>query len=107
VTITLRVTSARLGVNTFVVMVRDGAGNPVHAANTTLTLDMLDMDMGTQQITLVPLPRLSGSDGSSYTGTGALVMPGAWQAMVRLESTPGAPAIQAVFRFTVTDARGG
>jgi hypothetical protein len=100
------VTPARLGVNTFVVTVRDGAGNLVHAASTTLTLDMLDMDMGAQQITLAPLPGSQGS-GGGYTGTGALVMPGAWQATVRLETTPGAPAIQAVFRFTVTDARGG
>lgn len=106
-TVTLRVTPAQLGVNSFAVTVRDGAGNPVHAAGATLTLDMLDMDMGAQQITLAPSPGSQGSGGGSYTGTGALVMPGAWQATVRLRITPGDQTLQAVFRFTVTDARGG
>jgi predicted metal-binding membrane protein/nitrogen fixation protein FixH len=95
-TVTLRVTPAQLGANTFAVVVRDGAGKPVHTASATLTLDMLDMDMGAQQITLAPSP-----DGS-YTGVGALVMPGAWQATVRLETTASAPAVQAAFRFTTS-----
>lgn len=100
-TVMLRVTPARLGVNTFAVTVHDSAGNPVHAASATLTLDMLDMDMGAQQITLAPSPGSQGS-GGSYTGAGALVMPGAWQATVRLEITPGGQTVQAVFRLTAS-----
>jgi predicted metal-binding membrane protein len=100
-TITLRVAPAHLGVNTFAVTVRDGAGNPIHTASATLTLEMLDMDMGAQQITLAPSPGSQGS-GGSYTGAGALVMPGAWQATVRLEITPGGQAVQTVFRFIVS-----
>jgi len=100
-TVMLRVTPAHLGVNTFAVTVRDSAGNPVHAASATLTLDMLDMDMGAQQITLAPSPGSQGS-GGSYTGAGALVMPGAWQATVRLEITPGGQTVQAVFRLTAS-----
>lgn len=97
--VTLRVTPARIGANTFAVTVHDSAGDPVRAATMTLTLDMLDMDMGTQRITLAPSP---GALADSYTGVGTLVMPGAWQATVRLETIPGAPAVQTVFRFTAS-----
>jgi copper transport protein len=78
------VTPDRLGLNVFTVGVKDArSGKPAPSLQVQLATTMLDMNMGTDQVNLLP-------DGhGQYSAQGALSMSGHWQMRLLLR-TPDA-----------------
>jgi len=98
-TVTLKVTPATFGTNTFYVTVKDGTGRPVNGASVVITTDMLDMDMGTQNVQLQPLG--AGSPGT-YSGQGDLTMAGHWAVLVKIIPPKSTQPVEARFKFTAS-----
>jgi copper transport protein len=75
------VTPNRLGLNVFTVGVEDArSGNPAPSLQVQLTTTMLDMDMGTDQVDLLP-------DGhGQYSAQGTLSMGGHWEIRLLLRT---------------------
>ncbi|MGH2347181.1 MAG: FixH family protein, partial [Chloroflexota bacterium] len=71
--ILLNTAPATFGENRFLVTVVDGKGKPVSGAKVTLSTTMLDMPMGTQQLTAQAL------GAGRYQASGLLSMPGNWR----------------------------
>jgi putative copper export protein len=94
--VTLKVTPDTFGTNTFGVLVVDATtGQPVDGASIHLTMNMLEMDMGTVT------SDLKGVGAGFYVGTGDLVMNGHWQVQVQV-LVPRDPTIhQFTFTFSV------
>lgn len=83
--IRLAAAPATFGRNRFLLTVVDGKGKPVSGAKVTLSTTMLDMPMGTQELTAETV-------GSGlYQASGLLSMPGNWRitATVRSPRLPG------------------
>lgn len=97
--VTLHVTPATFGTNTFVVTVRDGQGKPVDGASVLLQTQMLDMDMGTQSIQLQPA---STSAPGSYSGQADLTMAGHWRVTVKVTPPNAKLSVQSAFTFIAT-----
>ncbi len=83
-TVTLSVNPNRFGTNVFTVSAVDtSTGTPATNIGVSLYTTMLDMDMGTDTINLLP-------DGKGhFSGTGDLSMPGDWQIRIQIR-TPDA-----------------
>ena len=83
-TVTLSVNPNRFGTNVFTVSAVDtSTGAPATNIGVSLYTTMLDMDMGTDTVNLLP-------DGKGhFSGTGDLAMPGDWQIRVQIR-TPDA-----------------
>jgi copper transport protein len=83
-TVTLSVNPNRFGTNVFTVNAVDtSTGAPATNIGVSLYTTMLDMDMGTDTVNLLP-------DGKGhFRGTGDLAMPGDWQIRVQIR-TPDA-----------------
>ncbi len=79
--VTLKVTPATFGSNTFTVTVKDAQGAPVTGAAVVIAETMLDMDMGTQTAQLQPI---GASAPGSYSGQADLTMAGHWQIAVKV-----------------------
>lgn len=78
------VTPNRLGLNVFTVVVQDASSNkPVPGLQVQLTTTMLDMDMGTDEMSLPP-------DGQGqYSAQGTLSMGGHWEIGILLRTQSG------------------
>ena len=76
------VTPNRLGLNVFTVEVADArSGKPVSGLQVQLATTMLDMDMGTDQVNLLP-------DGhGQYSAQGTLSMGGHWEIRLLLRTS--------------------
>jgi hypothetical protein len=95
--VTLRVSPATFGYNTFSVSLKDSnSGTPVNNAAVEIFTTMLDMDMGTQSISL---HAASGASQGVYSGGGQLSMAGNWQFAVKI--TPPSPAQSFAVNFHV------
>ncbi len=83
-TVTLSVNPNRFGTNVFTVSAIDtSTGAPATNIGVSLYTTMLDMDMGTDTVNLLP-------DGKGhFSGTGDLSMPGDWQIRIQIR-TPDA-----------------
>ncbi len=83
-TVTLSVNPNRFGTNVFTVSAVDTAtGKPATNIGVSLYTTMLDMDMGTDTVNLLP-------DGKGhFSGTGDLAMPGNWEIRIQIR-TPDA-----------------
>ncbi|HEX6797640.1 MAG TPA: copper resistance protein CopC [Ktedonobacterales bacterium] len=79
--VTLKVTPAAFGTNTFTVTVKNAQGQPVTGAAVVIEETMLDMDMGTQNVQLQPI---GASAPGSYSGQAELTMAGHWQIAVKV-----------------------
>lgn len=95
--VTLSVSPAKFGTNTFVVTVKTAGGEAVSGAEVKLATQMLDMDMGVQTAQLRPT-RTPGM----YSGQSDLNMSGRWEAMVDV-APPSAALLEPFdFRFSAS-----
>jgi predicted metal-binding membrane protein len=94
--IALYVAPAAYGTNSFTVLVRDAQNTPVDDATVTLSITMVDMDMGTQVVALAPLGEAQPGD---YQGTGDLTMPGRWDITIQVRTRLTDQTVQAVFHI--------
>ena len=95
-TATLTVNPNRFGTNVFTVSVVDkSTGQPVTNIGVTLYTTMLDMDMGTSSVNLLP-------DGKGHFSTrGDLAMAGSWQIRIQIR-TPDATLHEAIVKLITT-----
>ena len=98
-TVTLKVTPASFGDNTFTVTLKDAQGKPVDGAAVTITTIMLDMDMGPASLQLKPQQALGPG---VYTGNADLTMAGHWQINVKILPPGGNTPIIAPFKFSAS-----
>ncbi len=75
------VTPNRLGLNVFTVQVQESNGKPAPNLNVRLLTTMLDMDMGTEQVTLSP------NGHGQYSAQGTLAMNGHWELLILLRAS--------------------
>ncbi|HZU70901.1 MAG TPA: FixH family protein [Ktedonobacteraceae bacterium] len=96
-TITLNINPDRFGSNVFTATVTDNAtGQPATNVGVSLDNTMLDMDMGTDTLTLQP-------DGKGhFSAAGDLSMPGDWQVRIIIH-TPDGALHEATVKFTAQD----
>jgi Predicted metal-binding integral membrane protein (DUF2182)/YtkA-like len=97
--ITLQVSPAKPGVNTFVVTLKNKQGTQVNNATVVIQTTMLDMAMGTQQVSLEPV---RGGSPGMYRGQSELPMIGHWELKVLVRPVHQTPPARAVFLLTVT-----
>jgi len=96
--IRLEATPAKPGANIFVVILRNAQGAPVINAHVVIETTMLDMEMGSQTLSLEPD---IGSPPGWYRGQGELPMAGHWQLTVRVQLANQGQTIQTAFLLTV------
>jgi copper transport protein len=97
--ITLNITPATFGTNTFTVTVKDAQGKPVQGAAVLVQTIMLDMDMGVQNVQL----KASGASSPGvYSGQSDLTMAGHWDVLVKVLPPQGKQFVQADFRLSAT-----
>ncbi|HWZ19223.1 MAG TPA: copper resistance protein CopC [Ktedonobacteraceae bacterium] len=91
--VTLSVNPNRFGTNVFTVSAVDAAtGKPATNIGVSLYTTMLDMDMGTDTVNLLP-------DGKGhFSGSGDLAMPGNWEIRIQIR-TPDATLHEASVKF--------
>lgn len=97
--VTLKVTPASFGDNTFTVTLKDAQGKPVDGAAVTITTIMLDMDMGPASLQLQPQAALGPG---AYTGDTDLTMAGHWQINVKILPPGSNTPITAPFKFSAS-----
>lgn len=97
-TITLKVTPATFGTNTFVVIVKNAQGQPETGAGVEITTNMLDMDMGTETTQLQADPKQPGV----YSQQADLTMGGHWEVDVRVLPANSDNFIKATFDFSAS-----
>lgn len=97
--VTLNVTPATFGMNTFTVSVRDAQGKSVDGASVLTETQSLDMDMGTQRGQLQPA---GASAPGVYSGQGQLDMAGHWLVTVKVLPPGSKQFVQASFKFIAT-----
>jgi hypothetical protein len=86
-TLTLKVTPARFGTNTFTATILDAQGQPVTNAEVLIQLTMVEMDMGVENAQLKPDASLPAG---SYSGQADLTMGGHWHILLKV-LPPNAP----------------
>jgi hypothetical protein len=96
--VTLRVSPATFGYNTFSVTLKDAGGALVNHASVEIFTTMLDMDMGTQSAKLSPAQASPGV----YTGGGELSMAGHWQVTVKVTPPSSSQSFAVDFKFSAT-----
>lgn len=97
--VTLKVTPAQFGTNTFTVTVKDGSGQPVKNVSVLIETTSTDMDMGTQALQLKPIGDIAPG---SYSGQADLTMAGHWQVTVKLIAPNAKQPISNDFHFSVS-----
>jgi len=97
-TITLHVTPATFGTNTFVVTVKNAQGQPETGAGVEVTATMLDMDMGSETTQLQADPKQAGV----YSQQADLPMAGHWEVDVRILPANSNTFVKATFDFSVS-----
>jgi copper transport protein len=92
--VTLNVNPNRFGTNIFTVSVVDNStGKPATNIGVTLYTTMLDMDMGTESVNLLP-------DGKGhFSASGDLAMAGSWQIRIQIR-TPDATLHETIVKLT-------
>ena len=95
-TITLKVTPATFGTNTFTVLVKNAQGQPETGAGVSITTDMLDMNMGTDTTQLQANTQQPGV----YSGQTDLTMAGNWEVDVRILPATSDTFVKAAFQFS-------
>lgn len=85
-TVTMLITPAKFGQNTFTATVKNPDGSALTGGNVSITTAMVEMDMGTQVLPLAP-----ASTPGAYTGRGELTMAGHWRLTmdIRTAQNPG------------------
>ncbi len=85
-TVTLGVNPGKFGTNTFTIVVKNPDGTPASNGTVFLETEMVEMDMGTNEIDLTP----SAAPGT-YSGQGEIAMAGHWriQVVIRTKEDPG------------------
>jgi putative copper export protein/methionine-rich copper-binding protein CopC len=97
-TITLKVTPATFGTNTFVVIVKNAQGQPETGAGVTITTNMLDMNMGAETTQLQADPKQPGV----YSQQADFTMAGHWEVGVRILPANSNSFVKATFDFSVS-----
>jgi hypothetical protein len=96
--VTLRVSPATFGYNTFTVTLRNAGGALVNNASVEIFTTMLDMAMPTQSAKLSPAKASPGV----YAGGSQLPMAGHWQVEVKVTPPSGAQSFAVDFKFSAT-----
>ena len=97
-TITLHVTPATSGTNTFVVTVKNAQGQPETGAGVTITTTMLDMYMRAETTQLQADPKQPGV----YSQQADLTMAGRWKVDVRILPATSNSFVKATFDFSAS-----
>jgi hypothetical protein len=97
--ITLTVSPAKFGTNTFTVKVLSAQGQPVTNAEVLLQDTMVEMDMGVEYAQLKPDPSLPPG---TYTGQSDLTMGGHWNILVKVLPPQAAQFVTTTFTIPVT-----
>jgi putative copper export protein/methionine-rich copper-binding protein CopC len=97
-TITLKVTPATFGTNTFIVIVKNAQGQPETGAAVSINTTMLDMDMGTETTQLQADPKQAGT----YSQQADLTMAGHWEVGVRVLPANSNTFVKATFDFSAS-----
>jgi YtkA-like protein len=97
-TITLKVTPATFGTNTFIVIVKNAQGQPETGAAVSINTTMLDMDMGTETTQLQADPTQAGV----YSQQADLTMAGHWEVGVRVLPANSNTFVKATFDFSAS-----
>jgi putative copper export protein/methionine-rich copper-binding protein CopC len=97
-TITLKVTPATFGTNTFVVIVKNAQGQPETGAGVSITTNMLDMNMGIETTQLQADLKQPGV----YSQQADLTMAGRWEVGVRILPANSNNFVKAVFDFSAS-----
>ena len=97
--ITLKVTPATFGTNTFTVSVADPSGKPLSGGSVLINTQMLDMDMGVQS---AQLKEVGASQPGVYSGQSDLTMAGHWRVLVKVLPPGAKDFIVAAFTFSAT-----
>ncbi|HEX6776771.1 MAG TPA: copper resistance protein CopC [Ktedonobacterales bacterium] len=98
-TMTLKVTPARFGTNTFTATILDAKGQPVKNAEVLIQVTMVEMDMGVENEQLKPDTSLPAG---SYSGQADLTMGGHWNILLKV-LPPNAPQfVTATFTVAVS-----
>jgi hypothetical protein len=84
--VTLHGNSGKFGTNTFTIVVKNPDGTPAINGTVFLEAEMVEMDMGTNEIDLTPT-----AAPSANSGQGEIAMAGHWriQAVIRTKEDPG------------------
>lgn len=94
--ISLHVTPATFGTNTFTVHLTDTHGTAIRGATVLLQTTALDMNMGTQRVQLKPVASTAGS----YSGQADLAMAGHWLVVVKVLQQGSQHYLDAPYRLT-------
>lgn len=98
-TMTLKVTPARFGTNTFTATILDAKGQPVTNAEVLIQVTMVEMDMGVENEQLKPDTSLPAG---SYSSQADLTMGGHWNILLKV-LPPNAPQfVTATFTVAVS-----
>jgi putative copper export protein len=98
--ITLKVTPVTFGTNTFTVTVTtDANGAPAQGAAVLLQTQILDMDMGVQN---VQLKAVGASAPGVYSGQSDLTMAGHWAVLVKVLPQGSKQFLVATYKFSAT-----
>ncbi|MGH2485233.1 MAG: CopD family protein, partial [Ktedonobacterales bacterium] len=98
--ITLKVTPVTFGTNTFTVTVTTDANSaPAQGAALLLQTQMLDMDMGIQN---VQLKAVGASAPGVYSGQSDLTMAGHWEVLVKVLPRGSKQFLVATYKFSAT-----
>jgi hypothetical protein len=103
-TATLDTSTVAYGRHTIQVVVLDAAGAPVVGALVSARLSMIDMDMGTQVMPLVPSDAAHPDD---YHGQVEMTMPGRWELTMVIRPPHAQTDTMATFLMTVVAATSG
>jgi copper transport protein len=97
--ITLTVSPAKFGTNTFTVKVLSAQGQPVTNAQVLIQTTMVEMDMGVSYAQLKPTSSLPPG---SYTGQSDLTMGGHWNILVKILPPKAPQYVTTTFTIPVT-----
>ena len=97
--ITLKVTPARFGTNTFTITVLNPQSQPLTGAEVLLQNTMVEMDMGVSYAQLKPSSSLPPG---TYTGQSDLTMGGHWNILVKVLPPNGTQFVTTTFTIPVT-----
>ncbi len=96
--ISMNVTPAKFGTNTLTATVKDSKGQLVKSAIVVVTTNMLDMDMGEEN---VALKAVGASNPGVYSGQGDLTMGGHWELIVKVVPPGSKQPLTTSFKLTI------
>jgi copper transport protein len=97
--VTMKVSPAIFGTNTFTVTITTPQGQPLAGAGVVIETSSLDMDMGTQT---TQLKEVGSTAPGSYSGQADITMAGHWQVVVRILLPHSPQPLTATFQFSAT-----